>query len=147
MRSDAFPHLPTFAERLEWARSYRGIESVTALAKAVGLSKRQLYRFTNEGHTTKWATLEDLARVLAVSPGWLAYGDGVPFPLPTVQAFIQGVEGARLEPDVRRYLEQWPAEFFGTTHPTDAEIGEAVFLIELLLVRARKRGHANQGEQ
>lgn len=147
MRSDAFPHLPTFADRLEWARVYRGFKSVRALAKAVNLTERQLYRLTNEGHTTKMATMEQLATALQVDPGWLAYGNGVPFLLPAVQAFLATEKGKELEPEAVRLLEKWPLEFFGSLNPGEDEIREAVFLIEILLGRARKRGDGDQDKR
>lgn len=91
--------------------------------------------------------MEQLAQVLQVDPGWLAYGNGVPFLLPSVQAYLATEKGKQLEPEAARLLERWPLEFFASLNPGEDEIREAVIVIEILLERARKRGDGDQDER
>lgn len=136
------PHLPTFAARLEWARVHRGFKKATDLARAVGLSSRQLYRL-EDNNTTKAATIAKLADILQVNAGWLAFGEGVPFTLPTVEAFLRSERGKKLAPEVAKRLREWPLDFFGTLTPTDEDIRDALLSIDFLLHRARNRGHGD----
>lgn len=144
--SGAVPHFSTFAQRLEWARVYRGFKTGKALADAVDLSARQLYRLQDK-NTTSMATMARLAEVLQVNQAWLAYGHGVPFPLPSVVKYLRSERGKKLAPEVARYLREWPLDFFGTLTPNDEEIREAIVLIDYLLHRARQRGDGDKGEK
>jgi transcriptional regulator with XRE-family HTH domain len=143
--SGDIPQLSTFADRLKWARIYRGYETVTKLARAIDMSPRQLYRLEDPKvpNTTTAATMAKLAELLQVDAGWLAFGHGLPFPLPTVVAYLQSERGKKLSPEVAKRLLEWPLDFFGTITPTDEDIRDALVSIDFLLHRARNRGHGD----
>jgi transcriptional regulator with XRE-family HTH domain len=82
--SELIETIATFAERLTAARTLRGL-SRKALAKAADLSLTAVSSLES-GQVPSVATVERLAKVLKISPGWLAFGAEPSNPAQTISS-------------------------------------------------------------
>ncbi len=128
----AIKTLPTFGERLEWARELRGMK-VQQLADALGVVRQTIGRLIKGTYPPSLDQVETLASTLDVDAVWLAFGRGMPFALPAVEAYLQSEKGKGIPPEVAEWLRDRYHRLFRTLTPTDEEILLAQVLIAHLL--------------
>lgn len=141
--SDVIPNLPTLGERLAWAREFRKV-GVQELADAIDRVRQTVTRLENNTYTPKLDMIEALARRLDVSPVWLAYNRGMPFALPTVEAYLQSEKGRSVSPEAAEWLRDHSYRLFCNITPSDAEIAVALVLIARLLADTSQRGDGDR---
>ena len=146
LMSDDWRTCSTLGQRLKWARTRRGKSwTQTTLGRVLGVTRYTIGRYEDDGYIPPNDQIEALSSTLGVRPIWLLYGDGPPFVLPAVEAYLLTDAGKKLPPVVQAELRAWSHNFFKTLTPGDEEIENAVFVIELLLKKARQRGDGEGG--
>lgn len=144
--SDDWRACSTLGERLKWARARRGKGWTQAkLGRVIRRGRYTIGRYEENKYVPPDDQIELLSATLGVRPIWLRYGEGPPFVLPAVEAYLLGDAGKKLRPVVQAELRAWSHNFFKTLTPGDEEIEDAVFVIELLLKKARQRGDGEGG--
>jgi len=130
--------LPTFGARLKYARE-RAKLSQAKLGKLLGRDARQTVgRWERNLYEPSLEEIAQLADLLKVDPGWLAFDEGVPHPLETVEAYLRTTEGKELDPEAADLLRRHSHRMFPTDRPTKRQIKAVLSLIALILRPARK---------
>jgi transcriptional regulator with XRE-family HTH domain len=135
--------LRTFGERLQWARELRGLK-VQQLADALGVVRQTIGRLEKGTYLPSLAHVESLASILEVDPVWLAFGRGMPFALPAVEAYLLSERGRSVPPEVAEWLRDRSHRLFRSLTPTDAEIELVQVLIAHLLRGTSQRTDGDQ---
>jgi transcriptional regulator with XRE-family HTH domain len=143
--SGVIPKLLTFAERLRWARELRGF-GVKQLAEQLGYARQTVGRLENGTYPPSIEQIETLAKLLDVDAVWLAFGRGMPFALPTVEAYLESAKGKLVSPEAAAWLRDRSYRLFDTLTPSDGEIEVALVLIAHLLKVASQRGDGDGSE-
>lgn len=90
--------------------------------------------------------ISQLAEVLQIDRGWLAFGDRVPFGLPAIEEYLRSEKAKDLPAEDAELLRRHSRQLFSTETPSDVQIGVARSLIALLLRTTRKGGDGEKGD-
>lgn len=137
--SVAIPKLPTFGERLKWARELRGVAQGDLMETLQVTTRQTPGRLENNKYPPSLWQVEALAKRLDVDPVWLAFGRGMPFALPAVESYLRSDKAKHVPADVAAYLRDHSHRLFYDMDPSDAEIELALLLIARLLPNESQR--------
>lgn len=136
--------LPTFGERLRWARVKRGLQG-TDLAQLVKREQKSIYRYEGGTQMPSRKTMKKLAQVLKVSPVWLEYGRGQPNACQEVEDYLLTPQASKVSTAVAEALLEMPWAKMGMANPRPEQVNQVRILLELLMGNAGKRTDGDKG--
>lgn len=140
-----YTKLHTLGKRLKWAREVQGYTSQAKLAAEVGVDRHTIMRWENDSIEPSLLSISQLAEVLRVDRGWLAFGDRVPFGLPAVEEYLRSDKARDVSPEQAELMRRHSRGLFPTDSPPDAQIEVVKSLVAWLLRATRQNGDEDKG--
>ncbi len=138
--------LRTFGARLKWARERAGLTQDELAARFGRAARQTVYRWEKDKYEPEFDEVAELAIATKVNRDWLAFGDGDPYVLPSVDLFLRSQDGQKLPVDHAEALRRFSHSLFPNENPTKKQIRMVLSLIAQIMRPARKTSDDDRDE-